>query len=78
MEKRTQKKDTVRKVVEVIDQPIEASGGRRLLRRVEKIMMPNGHYRYPVTYIDVTPGYSVASENWAKDRVKGYEMELPI
>jgi hypothetical protein len=44
-------------VVEVTDTPIRATNGRPLIRREEKILMPNGHYRRPVTYIDMTPGY---------------------
>ena len=48
--------DSVRKLVEFTDYPIETAGGRRLIRRVEKILMPNGRYRYPVTYIDMSPG----------------------
>jgi hypothetical protein len=32
---------TTRKVVEVIDTPIRATNGRPLIRRVEKILMPN-------------------------------------
>ena len=70
---------TVRKVVEVIDTPIQATNGRPLIRRVEKILMPNGHYRYPVTYIDMTPGYVRASEVWKnKKRAPGYEMKIEL
>ena len=43
---------TLRKVVEVTETPIRATNGRPLIRRVEKILMPNGGYRYPVTYIE--------------------------
>ena len=50
--------DTVRKLVEFTDYPIETAGGRKLIRRVEKILMPNGRYRYPVSYIDMTADYS--------------------
>ena len=70
--------ETVRKVVEITDTPIKTAGGRKLIRRVEKILMPNGRYRYPVTYIDMTPGFWVAPEDWAKDRVHGYEMEIAL
>lgn len=49
---------TVRKLVEFTDYPIETAGGRRLIRRVEKILMPNGRYRYPVTYIDMSTDYA--------------------
>ena len=48
---------SLRNVVEVTDTPIESADGRKRIRRVEKILMPNGRYRYPVTIIDVTPGY---------------------
>ena len=67
--------DTVRKVVEMTDTPIEATNGRSLIRRVEKILMPNGHYRYPVTYIDMTPEYVRATDVWAnKKRAPGYKL----
>lgn len=70
---------TVRKVVEVTDTPIQATNGRPLIRRVEKILMPNGRYRYPVTYIDMTPGYVRASEVWKnKKRAPGYEMKIEL
>lgn len=69
--------DTVRKVVEIADTPIQAANGRPLIRRVEKILMPNGRYRYPVTYIDMTPGYVRASEVWAnKKRAPGYQLTI--
>lgn len=54
--------NTVRKIVEITDTPLDCVSGRQIIRRVEKILMPNGKYRYPVTYIDVTPGAWPASE----------------
>ena len=30
--------------------------GISLFRRVTKVLMPNGKYRYPVDYFDATPG----------------------
>lgn len=48
--------NAVRKVIEVTDTPLNLVPGRNVIRRVEKILMPNGRYRYPVTYIDKTPG----------------------
>jgi hypothetical protein len=51
----SESKSSVRKVVEYTDYPIWTAGGRPLIRRVEKVLMPNGLYRYPVTYIDMTP-----------------------
>ena len=69
--------NTVRKVVEVTDTPITATNGRPLIRRVEKILMPNGRYRYPVTYIDMTPGYVETTEFWKKQkRAPGYEIRI--
>ena len=70
--------DTVRKVVEYTDYPVETTGGRKLIRRVEKVLMPNGRYRYPETYIDMTPTFSIAQDDWDKDRVSGYEMEIRL
>ena len=71
--------DTVRKVVEISDTPIHAANGRPLIRRVEKILMLNGRYRYPVTYIDMTPGYVRASEVWAnKKRAPGYQLNIEL
>ena len=68
---------TVRNVVEVIDTAIRATNGRPLIRRVEKILMPNGHYRYPVTYIDMTPGWVDTTEFWkSQKRAPGYEMHI--
>jgi hypothetical protein len=48
---------TTSRVIEVTDTEVKTSGGRKMIRRVEKILMPNGGYRYPVTYIDLTPGF---------------------
>jgi hypothetical protein len=70
--------DTVRKVVEYTDYPVETAGGHKLIRRVEKVLMPNGSYRYPETYIDINPSFVVAQEDWDKDRVSGYEMEINL
>ena len=65
----------VRKVVKVTDTPIETIGGRKLIRRVEKILMPNGRYRYPVTYIDKTPSFRVISrEEWQASRIPSHPV----
>ena len=42
------------------------------------VLMPNGRYRYPEAYIDMTPSFSIASEDLDKDWVFGYEMEINI
>lgn len=66
---------TVRKVVEVTETPIETVGGRKLIRRVEKILMPNGRFRYPVTYIDMTPGFRIISrEEWQASRITSHPV----
>ena len=67
----------LRKVVEVTDTPVRATNGRPLIRRVEKILMPNGGYRYPVTYIDMTPGYVDTTDFWkGQKRAPGYELQI--
>jgi hypothetical protein len=47
---------SLRRVIEITETPLNVVRGRNVVRRVEKILMPNGRYRYPVTYIDRTPG----------------------
>ena len=66
-------KSTSRQVIEVIDTPIKTIGGRRLIRRVEKILMPNGRYRYPETYIEMTPEVKhISREELDRERIPGY------
>lgn len=67
-----------RRVIETKDTSINTVNGRHIIKRVEKILMPNGRYRHPVTYIDMTPGIVEAPADWAKDRVKGYEMQIDL
>ena len=62
-------RDSVRKVVEYTDTPLGLVSGRLVVRRVEKILMPNGKYRYPVTYIDRTPGV------WRQDVLESSERK---
>lgn len=67
--------NTVRKLEEYTDYPIETTGGRKLIRRVEKIRMPNGRYRYPVTYIDMTPDFrTISREEWEASRIPGHPV----
>lgn len=71
---------TVRKVVEITDTPIDVVGGRKIIRRVEKILMPNGRYRYPVTYIDRTPGgwpFSIIEETERMARETDHYVHRP-
>ena len=46
-----------------------------VIRRVEKILMPNGRYRYPVTYIDKTPGFWLGSVIEESER-KAKELDV--
>lgn len=41
---------------------IKTSDGLSLVKRVTKVEMPNGKYRYPVDYYDATPGVVKVSE----------------
>lgn len=66
---------TTRMVVDVTDTPLNLVAGRNVVRRVEKILMPNGRYRYPVTYIDKTPGIWLGSVIEESER-KAKELDV--
>ena len=52
---------------------IKTVGGRRVLCRREKILMPNGKYRYPIRYIDLTSEMvHIPREQLIKNRIPGY------
>ena len=56
---------------------METDGGRPYIKRVEKILMPNGRYRYPVTYIDMSNEFhSIPIEDIVKDRVPAREVKM--
>ena len=65
----------LRNVVEIIDTPLDVVKGRNIIRRVEKILMPNGRYRFPITYIDRTPGFWRASVIEESER-KAKELDV--
>lgn len=44
------------RIVDVSITKIVTDEGVALFRRVTKVLMPNGRYRYPVDYFDATPG----------------------
>ena len=45
-----------------------------LFRRVTKVLMPNGKYRYPVDYFDATPGVvKVSKEEMDKVAIPVYK-----
>lgn len=48
--------------------------GISLFRRVTKVLMPNGKYRYPVDYFDATPGVvKISKEEMDKVAIPVYE-----
>jgi hypothetical protein len=44
------------KIIDKTVTKIVTEEGISLFRRVTKVLMPNGKYRYPVDYFDATPG----------------------
>lgn len=49
--------------------------GQHLIRRVTKVLMPNGKYRYPVDYFDASPDVVKVSDKELDNlRVPGYMM----
>ena len=48
---------------------ITTNEGLRLFRRVRKVRMPNGGFRYPVDYYDATPGPVEVSEQ-ERERIR--------
>lgn len=44
------------KIIDYKITKIVTDEGVALFRRVTKVLMPNGKYRYPVDYFDATPG----------------------
>jgi len=44
------------KIIDRTITKIVTDEGIALFRRVTKVLMPNGKYRYPVDYFDATPG----------------------
>jgi len=46
------------KIIDKTITKIVTEEGISLFRRVTKVLMPNGKYRYPVDYFDATRNYS--------------------
>jgi len=64
----------IRKVVEINEQNITTNEGKKLIRRVTTVQMPNGKYRYPVDYYDPTPGpVMITQEERESMRIPVYE-----
>jgi predicted membrane GTPase involved in stress response len=54
---------------------IMTDDGQHLIRRVTKVLMPNGKYRYPVDYFDASPDVVKVSDKELDNlRVPGYMM----
>ena len=47
---------TMGKIIDKTITKIVTDEGITLFRRVTKVLMPNGKYRYPIDYFDATPG----------------------
>ena len=62
----------IRKVVGVKEQNITTNEGKKLVRRITTVQMPNGNYRYPVDYYDPTPGPVLISKEEREN------MRIPV
>ena len=66
------------KIVSISEQPITTNDGQKFIRRVMKISMPNGKFRYPVDYYDATPGaVKVTAEELERIRIPVYDRLIP-
>ncbi|MBQ9677583.1 MAG: hypothetical protein IJV44_05540 [Prevotella sp.] len=65
----------IRKVIDVKEQQITTNEGKKLIRRVTTVQMPNGRYRYPVDYYDPTPGpVRITKEEQERRRIHIYQQ----
>ncbi len=54
---------------------IMTDDGQHLIRRVTKVLMPNGKYRYPVDYFDASSDVvKVSDQELDNLRIPGYMM----
>lgn len=64
-------------IVEIKKSIVVTNEGLRLVRRVTKILMPNGKYRYPVDYYDATLGpVKVTAKELKRLRIPVYKRVL--
>ena len=62
------------KIIDKTITKIVTEEGISLFRRVTKVLMPNGKYRYPVDYFDATPGVvKVSKEEMDKVAIPVYK-----
>ena len=63
------------RIVDTKETLITTNEGLKLVRRVNKVLMPNGKYRYPVDYYDATPGtVKVSTQELNRIRIPVYEQ----
>ena len=68
------KKKIMGKIIDKTITKIVTEEGISLFRRVTKVLMPNGKYRYPVDYFDATPGVvKVSKEEMNKVAIPVYK-----
>ena len=68
---------TMRKVVDIKEKQITTSSGLKFIRRVTKVQMPNGRYRYPVDYYDAAPEpVLITKEERERRRIPVYEQVI--
>ena len=67
--------DMVRKVIDIKEKVITTISGQKFIRRVTKVQMPNGKYRYPVDYYDANPGtVQITPEEQERRRIPVYQQ----
>ena len=65
------------KIIETIDTTITTVEGLKLTKRVTKVLMPNGRYRYPVIYFNASPGtQKVTKEEIERRRIPVYRQVI--
>lgn len=63
------------RIINITETPITTNEGLKLIRRVTKVQMPNGKYRYPVDYYDATPGtVKISSQELRRRRIPVYKQ----
>jgi hypothetical protein len=67
----------IRKVVDVKERLVKTMSGQKFIRRVTKVQMPNGKYRYPVDYYDATPHtIEISDEEQQRRRIPSYTQVI--
>ena len=67
----------IRKVIDIKERVITTISGQKFIRRVTKVQMPNGKYRYPVDYYDANPGtVQITPEEQERRRIPVYQQVI--